>query len=307
MDYAKKIAELWGGEIKWDCPMADYSTFRVGGPAQALVLPDSVAELALLVAGLAKEGIPWFVIGKGSNILVSDSGVSGVVIVMSDKLGALKWVDPEGKKKHGAQAVFEVESGCSITKLLNWCVTRELTGLEFLAGIPGSVGGAIAMNAGAMGDEICACIDQVKLLDKDGKVVVKQILAEEVLYRTWTGREGRIILSGRFKLAKGSGEKIRKRCLKTISYRKTIQPQMASAGSFFKNPSGDYAGRLIEEAGLKGVRVGGAEVSRIHANFIVNNGQAVAADIFKLKNLIQETVQARSGVWLEPEVKILGD
>ncbi len=307
MDNATKIANLWPGEIRWDCPLADFSTLRVGGPAQALVLPNNVKDLSLLVAGLAKEGIPWHVIGRGSNILVSDRGLSGVVIVMSEKLAALKCVELEAGLKQGADVVFEVEAGCSIAKLLNWCLERELTGLEFLSGIPASVGGAIAMNAGAMGATICSCIDQVQLLDKSGKVNLKQMRAEDIKYRKWMGGEEGIILSSRFTLSRGNGTAIRQDCLKTITYRKERQPQAASAGSFFKNPPGDFAGRLIEEAGLKGMSVGGAEVSHAHANFIVNKGGATASDILELKKKIQEKVQVRAGVWLEPEVKILGD
>jgi UDP-N-acetylmuramate dehydrogenase len=287
--------------------MADFSTFRVGGPAQALVVPRSVGDLAALVAGLAEEDIPWYVIGRGSNILVPDSGVAGVVIVMSDKLAALKHVGAHEKLANSPARTFEAEAGCSIAKLLNWCAGEELAGLEFLAGIPGSVGGAIAMNAGAMGHEICAYVDQVRLLDKSGTVQVKQISAEEIRYRKWTGGGGAIILSGRFTLSEGSGERIKKECRHNLSLRKNRQPHGASAGSFFKNPPGDFAGRLIEEAGLKGQRIGGAEVSQVHANFIVNKGGATASDILELKNTIQQKVRERSGVWLEPEVKILGD
>jgi UDP-N-acetylmuramate dehydrogenase len=184
---------------------------------------------------------------------------------------------------------------------------KELSGLEFLAGIPGSVGGAIAMNAGARGREICTYVDRVRLLSKAGKVRVKKMLPRDISYRKWRGRKDEIILAGRFILTRGSGAAIKKECLKNLAKRKARQPQAASAGSFFRNPAADFAGRLIEAAGLKGLRIGGAEVSPVHANFIVNRGAATASDILELKNIIQAKVQESAGIWLEPEVKILGD
>lgn len=277
-------------------------------------MPETIAELAPLVAGLEKENIPWHIIGRGSNILVSGKGVKGVVIVMSTKLAAFHVVEKQGPDELDTgdgsalgRTIFDVEAGCSLAQLLNLCIEEEFTGLEFLAGIPGSVGGAIAMNAGAMGHEICSFVEQVTLLDKRGVVEIKQMDTCDVQYRRWKGRNDRIILSGRFSLCRGSRDVIRKKCFAIVSKRKKVQPQQASAGSFFKNPPGLFAGRLIEEAGLKGMRVGGAEVSKVHANFIVNSGGAEAADVYELVKIIQERVQEHSGVWLEPEVESIGD
>lgn len=296
------LASFWSGPVAWDEPLAKWSTLRVGGPAWGLVEPESIGEVHQLVAGCREAGLPWLVIGGGSNLLVSDRGFPGLVLVLGRKFGTIRagGFDSEGRM------LVTVEAGCRLAKLVNWCQAQGLSGLEFAAGIPGSIGGAVMMNAGAWGGEI-----------KDVLAVMQGLLAGEVVewprrelafsYRSFEAPAGMVVLSATFALAPGNPEQIRQVCQGYIAARKGKQPQgVASAGSFFKNPPGDYAGRLIEASGLKGLAVGAAKVSEVHANFLVNSGGAKAADLLALMRLIRERVWARFGVVLVPEVKIVG-
>lgn len=309
MDLKEKIKQMCRGEVVFDASLADYSTLRAGGKAEILVRPAGIDDLSLLLAELAGEGIGWQVIGNGSNILALDQGVSGVVIVIGREISSVRLLETNPtvrKGEEGRQVAIRVEAGCSLSGLLNWCMKESLSGVEFLAGIPGSVGGAVVMNAGAMGAEIGSLISEVGLLSEHGEFRCVKVCPKDFQYRRWSGSGEGIIVYADFRLKRGDAETIKNLCRQNVLKRKQIQPQGASAGSFFKNPPGDYAGRLIEQAHLKGTRIGGAEISPVHGNFIVNTGGATATDILALMKLAQSKVQENTGIWLEPEVKIIG-
>lgn len=300
-DIKERIKRCWPGEILWDCPLADYSTLRVGGPADALIQPKSKASLARLIERLNEEGVPWHVIGRGSNIVVADQGVAGVVIVLGRAFSAIhELAAPEAP-------CLSVEAGCSLAKLLHFCSAHSLSGLEFATGIPGSVGGAIMMNAGAWNGEISQVLCSVELLGNSGNVETRPLHADDFCYRGWQQPHGKIVVSGQFLLHHDEKSAIIARCQRYARLRAAKQPKgVANAGSFFKNPPGDAAGRLIEQAGLKGLRVGDAEVSNVHANFLVNRGKARAEDLRQLMHLVQMQVENQFGVQLHPEVLFLG-
>ncbi|NTV13998.1 MAG: UDP-N-acetylmuramate dehydrogenase [Desulfobulbaceae bacterium] len=296
------LGTFWPGPVAWDEPLAKWSTLRVGGPALALVEPESLAEVRQLLRGCQETGLPWLVIGGGSNLLAGDRGFPGLVLVLGRKFGAISetGVDPEGRR------LVEVEAGCRLARLVSWCQRQGFSGLEFAAGIPGSVGGAVVMNAGAWGGEIKDVLDSLRGV-RAGELVAWPRRELVFSYRSWQGPPGVVVLGATFALSVGDPEVIRRTGQGYVAARKGKQPRgVASAGSFFKNPPGDYAGRLIEASGLKGVSVGGARVSEVHANFLVNTGGATAADFLCLMRLVQERVQARFGVALKPEVKIVG-
>lgn len=302
-DFLEMIRDFWNGELKWNCSMADLSTFRVGGAASVVVFPLSLNELSLLVQGLGRMNLPWRVIGRGSNILVSDSGIEGVVVVLGRDFCSIERIDIHRRE----QVLVRVMAGCSLAKVISWCAEQGLSGLEFAAGIPGSVGGATAMNAGAFGREISDVLYSVVIMDRVGTFRSKSHEQMQPAYRSWNERPDMTAVETIFKLKKGDPEAIEARCRDIIAQRRNKQPCHAmSCGSFFKNPDGIPAGKLIEEAGLKGFQVGGARVSEKHANFIINTGTATAADIVSLMKHIRERVLKKSGIVLEPEVELLG-
>ncbi|HEB69417.1 MAG TPA: UDP-N-acetylmuramate dehydrogenase [Desulfobulbus sp.] len=290
--------------VSFDVSMAAYSTFKAGGPAAALADVQNQDQLAALLEYCRREAIPWRVIGRGSNILVTDSGFNGILF----RLGAA--FRTVGLKNESEPEVVAAGGGCLLADLLGWCRRHGLGGLEFLAGIPGGVGGAVRMNAGAFGHAIGELLHSVSIIGADG--VVKQKTADMLSlgYRCCTV-EGydpnqAIILSVTLRLQPTDGEQIARDMQNYMLQRKKNQPRgVPSAGSFFKNPENDYAGRLIETSGLKGARVGGARVSPVHANFIINDGgEASAADILELMHTVQEKVKKETGIFLEPEVHI---
>jgi UDP-N-acetylmuramate dehydrogenase len=293
-------------DIQFDVPMSGHCTLRVGGKAAALIDVSSREELRRLLLFLQKEDIKFLVIGRGSNLLVADSGYSGVIIRLKGEFNAL------AVQKCGPDfALVKAGAGCALGKLVSWCSGQGLAGLEFLVGIPGSVGGAVRMNAGAWGQETGAWLAAVELLDKEGNI--RQIAATDLRlsYRRLALADGElngIVTAALFRLRPDCEEDIRRRCAAYLEKRKGKQPAgVASAGSFFKNPPGDFAGRLIEAAGLKGASCGAAMISPVHANFLVNPGGATATDILALMNHVQTEVFAHFGISLEPEVKIIFD
>ncbi len=302
----ERLATCGLADIQFDAPMSEYCTLRAGGAAAALIDVQSAEELRRLLALLAEEEIKFLVIGRGSNLLVADSGYSGAIIRLKGEFNALA-VQERGPDF----ALVNAGAGCALGKLVSWCGGQGLAGLEFLVGIPGSVGGAVRMNAGAWGQETGTWLAAVELLDKEGNI--RQIAAADLRlsYRNLALADGElngIITAAWFRLHIEQAENIRSRCAVYLKKRKGKQPAgVASAGSFFKNPPGDFAGRLIEAAGLKGARCGGAMISPVHANFLVNTGGATAADILALAEQAQAEVLARFGIRLEPEVKIIRD
>jgi len=301
-NWPEQLRNLWSGEIEWNSPMARWCTLQVGGPARAVATPASRAELQSLLAVLAKLGVCWRVIGRGSNLLVSDAGYDGVIVMLGRKFSA---IDEQAGEK-SSETLVQVEAGCSLMKLVNWCAAQGLEGLEFAAGIPGSVGGAVAMNAGAWGKEMSDALASVTFLRGSGEFVERKKADLAFSYRHLE-TEGMIVAAAEFLLQAGDRQAIERRGGELMRARKEKQPQgLANAGSFFKNPAGlPAAGKLIQDAELKGVHIGGAQVSEVHANFLVNIGSATAQDFLDLMRLVQEKVFERFGVWLEPEVHIL--
>jgi UDP-N-acetylmuramate dehydrogenase len=301
-NWPEQLRALWSGEIEWDSPMARWCTLQVGGSARAVATPASRAELQSLLTVLAKLGVCWQVIGRGSNLLVADAGYDGVIVMLGRKFAAIE--QRAGEK--GGESLVRVEAGCSLMKLVNWCAAQGLAGLEFAAGIPGSVGGAVVMNAGAWGKEMSEVLSSVTFLRTSGELVERKKADLAFSYRHLE-TEGMVVAAAEFLLQAGDRQDIERKCGQLLRDRKEKQPQgLANAGSFFKNPAGlPPAGKLIQDAGLKGFTVGGAQVSELHANFLVNTGSATAQDFLDLMRLVQEKVFERFGVRLEPEVHLL--
>ncbi|ADH86174.1 UDP-N-acetylmuramate dehydrogenase [Desulfurivibrio alkaliphilus] len=304
-DHCPLFSENWPGALSRREPLAPLTTFRVGGPAAIMARPAGLPELAALLAILQRRGCPWRVLGRGSNLLVADRGYAGVVIALGRRLGKVELL-PAGPRE--PLSLLRVEAGCSLASLLNWTAAQGLGGLEFLVGIPGSVGGAAMMNAGAFGQCLSERVVALELVSAAGLSRVEPGERLCFSYRRLQGVApeevvGAVILA----LASREPEDIKKTARHYLARRRAGQPRgVASAGSFFKNPPGDYAGRLIEAAGLKGLRVGQAQVSPRHANFLVNLGGARAAEVLALAEQVQAAVRRQSGVELEPEVHFLG-
>ena len=306
--HARDLAHFWKGRILWDSPMAQFSTLKVGGPAEAIVSVTNEDELKTLIRWLKKNDVGWWVVGRGSNILVPDRGLAGVIILLEGEFSTIEKVLAPTLTPQEKKVFIRAGGGCLLTKLVRYCTSQGLSGLEFGVGIPGSVGGAIVMNAGAWGHEIGSRVDAVVLMDSNGEIMSVPGKNLGFSYRKWAMPQNTVLLSAIFSLIPGRKDDIKATCKKYQELRIKNQPVAEpSAGSFFKNPPADSAGRLIEEAGLKGCSIGGAKVSEKHANFIVNTGEASAADILNLMQVVQQEVYKRFGIKLEPEVHILGD
>ena len=286
--------ETLRGRLSCDEPMSRHTHWRVGGPARLYFVPADRADLAEFLGSL-DQALPVYYIGLGSNLLVRDEGIAGAVVAFGRAFRELK--------RTGSQQV-EAGAGTACTALARACSSWGMGPAEFFAGIPGTVGGALAMNAGAFGGETWDSVQSVHTLDRDGVEHTRSRDEYRPGYRQLEGPAGECFLQAcfRFEPARQTG-----RIRSLMAERRRRQPlNLPSCGSVFKNPPGGFAGKLIEQAGLKGLRQGGAEVSTKHANFIVNHGSATAADIERLILKVQATVQATSGVTLQPEVRILG-
>lgn len=293
------LEDLLGDRVRFDAPLSRHTSLRIGGPADAIVAPETRPELQRLLALCAFHGLPHLVLGGGFNTLVLDSGVEGVVIQLQ-RFRALE------ERPGGA---IRAEAGVSHATLTRFCVERGLAGLEFGAGIPGTIGGWTAMNAGVREREVRDATLEVEVMTPTGSWV-RHLQKDSLrfVYRALRGLAPRsVILSTLFAVALSTPERVKAEVDRHLSKRSSTQPlDVPSCGSVFKNPPGDFAGRLIEAAGLKGSRVGGAEISTVHANFIVNRGGATAADVLALIDRARAEVRARSGIALEPEVRIVG-
>ena len=279
-------------------PMSRHTTFRVGGPADVLFLPESGGDVARALAAAKALGVEAYVIGNGSNLIVRDGGVRGLVIGLGEGMSA---VSREGN-------VVAAQAGATLARVSAFAQGEGLSGLEFASGIPGTLGGGCAMNAGAYGGQLSDClIDATVLVNGEEQTWTAQDMA--MGYRTSRPlREGGVVLSARFRLTPDDPQAILARMKELNARRRDKQPlNYPSAGSTFKRPEGHFAGALIEGAGLKGRRVGGAQVSEKHAGFIVNAGGATAADILALIRVVQDAVRAKDGVELETEVRIIGE
>ena len=300
----KRLAALVSQEVKWQCRLDRYTSFAIGGPAEALVRVDLRQELQPLLGYLAGEKIAWRVIGRGTNLLVRDEGFAGIVILLGREFDRHAAVDvAEGK------VIVNAGGSCGLAGLSLWCAENGISGLEFACGIPGTVGGGVIMNAGAWGQELSDLIESVTVVtpDKTERRVRRDL---DFSYRRWDGYaryHGQAVVAGvELALQRGDAAVIKARCRILQEKRKVSQPrEHASAGSFFRNPPHDSAGRLIETCGLKGTRIGGAMVSERHGNFLVNKGDATAGDVLQLMKVIQDKVKKDCGVMLEPEVHFI--
>ena len=294
------LRAAFGDRLQENVSLAAYTSARIGGNADAFIIAHSADELAEIVSQLWEMNIPYLLLGSGSNLLISDAGFHGVAVLNKAK---------EIRFNEGENPSVNAESGVTMSRLANQSATRAFAGLEWAATVPGTVGGAVYGNAGAFGGDMAGALLHVKLLTKAGR-------------ETWTVEDMRyvyrsstlkgvaikaIILSAEMKLKKGEQAQIQERMRSFIQKRKDSQPPGASMGSMFKNPEGDYAGRLIEEAGLKGTRIGNVEISDIHANFFINHGETKASDVIALVQLAQESVKEKFGVSLELEIEVVGE
>jgi UDP-N-acetylmuramate dehydrogenase len=285
------------GRLLYDEPLSGRTSFRIGGPADFVFLPKDIEDLSAFVRLSDTERIPRFVIGSGTNLLVADSGFRGVVVDLSKTFNAIA----------ASGLTVTAGAGVQLWDLLLMCMERSLSGMESLAGIPGSVGGGIRLNAGAYGCEIKDRLMNVTFVDSSGELVMRARNEIRMDYRATDLPAGAVIVQAQFQMKEGSSQAIDAEQKAILAQRKAKQPlSLPSAGSVFKRPPGDFAGRLIEEAGLKNFRIGDAMVSGKHANFIVNCQSASASDVTGLIREIQERVSARFGVTLEPEIHFLG-
>ncbi len=280
-------------------PMSRHTTFRIGGPADVMVLPENERQTQEAIRFLKKNQLPYLVLGNGSNILVGDKGIRGVVIQLGKEFSACR---VEGE-------TITAQAGMKLSRLANVALEHSLGGLEFAAGIPGTLGGAIYMNAGAYGGQMADVIASVTYLNSAGEVCVADGEACGFGYRTSIfSKEDSVILSCTMRLPRRDAGAIRELMDDLQERRISKQPlQLPSAGSTFKRPEGYFAGKLIQDAGLMGYRVGGASVSEKHAGFVVNDRGATAKDVRELMEQIQRKVKERFGVTLEPEVKFVGE
>lgn len=298
--FEKNLFEIIDGEkVLLNEPMKKHTTFRIGGPADYFVVPTAVEEVKAVVTLCEKTGMPYYVIGNGSNLLVADKGFRGVIIQIYK---AMNQVSVEGN-------VITAQAGASLAQIAMEALNKELSGFEFAAGIPGTLGGAVRMNAGAYGGEIKDVMVKATVLTKDGQIIELSNAEMEFGYRTSIIEStGHIVLEATIELQNGTREEIKAVMDDLREKRVSKQPlEFPSAGSTFKRPEGHFAGKLIQDAGLKGFQIGGAQVSEKHSGFVINVGNATAADVMELMKQVNEKVTAQFGVSLEPEVRRIGE
>ncbi len=299
----KLISILGSDNVIKEVPMSSYTTFHIGGIADYVVTPENEEQLAKLLHLIKEENVDFVVIGNGSNILVSDKGFDGIVIQLGDKFSSFVIKD-----KDESGVYVDVTAGMRLSRLGNELAASSIEGFEFATGIPGTIGGAVMMNAGAYGGEIKDIIKSARVMDFDGNV--KELSRDELElgYRTSIiAKKNYIVISAVFDLKKGDREKIRSNIKELALKRREKQPlEYPSAGSTFKRPEGYFAAKLIEDAGLKGLSVGGAQVSEKHAGFVINKKDAKAMDVIRLTDEIKEKVYDKFGVKLELEIKKIG-
>jgi UDP-N-acetylmuramate dehydrogenase len=289
------IQKILRGSIAVDEPMSKHTWMKVGGPADFYIEPIDKQDLITIVNYFQEHQYTWLILGRGSNVLVSDEGIRGAVINIEQALS----------KTYIEGGLVFAESGVRLTKFVDFCIQNELAGVETLAGIPGTIGGAVVMNAGAHGSEIADHLVEVEVI-QNGKARQVNKVQAQFSYRQ-SGFTHDVVLSASFKLLRGDKELLSTKRRECIIHRNETQPlEYPNLGSMFKNPPNAFAAKLVEQAGLKGKRVGDAQISEKHANFIVNLEHAKAEDILKLIDLVKRTVRQNSGVQLELEVKMIG-
>ncbi len=285
--------------ISYGVPMKEHVSFRVGGPVDIFIEPDNAEDLIRALRYLQEQNIPYYLIGNGSNLLISDKGIRGAVIKLAEKFNH---VEIKGEE-------IIAECGVLLSTLSRQAAKNTLTGLEFASGIPGTLGGALAMNAGAYGGEMKDIVEWVELIDSEYKLIRLNNSEMQFGYRhSIVQQKGYIVIRCAMRLKHGEQQQINEIMSDLANKRKTKQPlHLPSAGSTFKRPEGYFAGKLIEDAGLKGFQMGGAQVSPMHCGFVVNAAEATAEDVYSLIRYVQDTVYDKFAVKLETEVKILGE
>jgi UDP-N-acetylmuramate dehydrogenase len=299
---AAALKQIAGLRVKIDEPLARYTSMKIGGPADYFIEAQTDAALASLLPLLNQHAMNFCLLGNGSNVLISDRGVRGVVIRLAGEFKKIQWTD-DGERVH-----VNVGAAYAVTQLVREAARKGFAGLEFAEGIPGSVGGALFMNAGAYGSEFEKVVDQVEGATSQGQPICLGRGEMTFSYRDSHLPPGTIVTRVRMQLHKAESVEVGSKLQELVSRRKSSQPSgYPNSGSMFRNPPGDFAGRLIEAAGLKGKRIGQSQISERHANFIVNLGGARAADVLQLTELAQAEVRSRFGVELVLEVKLLGE
>ena len=293
----RKISEYLP-DLTWlhDEPLAKHTSFRIGGPVKRMAQPKTTEELVVLDGFLREEGVRTILLGNGTNVLFPDEGLDAVVV----STGQMARIERAGES-------MTADAGVSLARLAVTACRESLAGLEFAHGIPGSLGGGVVMNAGAYDGALSDVITEVTALFPDGvRTIPAQELHFSYRHSLFTEEREAVVLHARLQLRPGDSSEIRRRMEELMTRRKTSQPlEYPSAGSTFKRPVGYFAGRLIEDAGMKGARIGGAEVSDKHAGFVINTGNATCADVLALIEKVQKTVMETSGVMLEPEIRII--
>lgn len=294
-----ELIRLLGEEaVSVDEPMCRHTTFRIGGPADYFVCPKTYEDVQEVVKFCNEKEIPYFILGNGSNLLVSDQGYRGMIIQVYRNMNQ---IEVRGDRIYA-------QSGALLSLIAKKALDASLTGFEFAGGIPGTLGGAVMMNAGAYGGELKDVLEEVTVLTKDGEILNIPAEKMEMGYRTSIVKTaGYLVLGAVLRLNPGDEQEIRRRMKELAELRTTKQPlEFPSAGSTFKRPEGYFAGKLIMDAGLRGYKVGGAQVSEKHCGFVINTGDATAADVIQLMDDVKRIVREKFGVTLEPEVKFLG-
>jgi len=300
--FIEELRSISGLKVKLAEPLARYTSMKIGGPADAFIEAQTEAALADLLPLLHRQGIAFCLLGNGSNVLISDRGVRGAVIRLAGEFKRFEWNDS------GDTVEVQVGAACAVTQLVREAARKGYGGLEFAEGIPGSVGGALVMNAGAYGSEFERIVDQVEGISRDGERVRFSRAEMTFSYRDSHVPAGMVVTRVRLRLRQEAAAQVSSKGRELVSKRKSSQPSgYPNSGSMFRNPQGDFAGRLIEAAGLKGKRIGQAQISERHANFIVNLGGAKAQDVHDLMHLARAQVKQQFGVELVPEVRLLGE
>lgn len=296
----EKLCGVLGSDaVRREETMKAHTSFRIGGPAELFLTPENAAQLAEAIQILRRHEIPVFILGNGSNLLVRDKGIRGAVVQLSGRMSAL---ETDG-------TALYAEGGALLSAAAAKAAKAGLTGLEFASGIPGSIGGAVMMNAGAYGGEMKDVLESVDVLTRDLRRETLPVEQLGLSYRhSSLAERGDIVLGARFRLEQGDPQAIQARMAELAEQRREKQPlQYPSAGSTFKRPEGYFAGKLIQDAGLKGKTIGGAQVSEKHAGFLINTGNATAGEMLELIAFCQRTVEEKFGVKLETEVRIVGE
>lgn len=298
-----RLKQIFGDRCEFDVSMASLTTWQVGGPADCLVRPIALDEIAAVMRLCAEFQLPVRVVGNGSNLLILDGGLRGVTMLIRQGFDRF---EPRFAADDRVELI--VGAALSMARVVDLCATQGIAGLEFLAGIPGTVGGGVRMNAGTRENDVSGVLTEIELVDADGKV--RRVPRDKLVYRyRGLAYDGPFIVTeARLALRRGDPAAIAEAVRTNIACRRDRQPyDLPSAGSTFKNPEGRFAWELIESSGLKGLRIGGAQVSEKHGNFLVNTGNATAADLLALIERVRQIVFEKTGVMLEPEVKIWGE